>query len=76
MDDPEIERLIGRIYHFARTMTIHRHSKNVQLVIEDIGSLLGLVIKQLSATSLSRDKLLEKRKILCDNEYSKLETEM
>ena len=76
VDDPEIERIIRRICHFARTMTTHRHSKNAQLVIEDIGSLLGLLMKQLSATSLSRNELPEKRKSLCDYEYSELETEM
>ena len=76
VDDPEIERLMRRICHFARTMTIHRHSKNAQMVIEDIGSLLGLVMKRFSATNLSRDELPRKRKILCDYEYSELETEV
>ena len=75
-NDPEVERIIRSICHLAHTMTTHRHSKNAQLVIEDIGSLLGLVMKRCSATGLSRNELPKKRKILCYNEYSELETEM
>ncbi|KAM0800742.1 hypothetical protein BDR22DRAFT_232300 [Usnea florida] len=65
-----------RICQFVRTMTTYRYSKNAQLVIEDIGSLLGLLMKQPSAINLSRDELPKKRKILCDYEYSELETDI
>ena len=72
-DDPEIEMIMQRICQFARTMTKYRHSKNAQSVIEDIGQLLGLVMQQCGATSISRDELPRKRKTLCDYHYSELE---
>ena len=57
-------------------MTTHKYSKNAQLVIEDTGRLLGLMMQELSATSPNRDDLPRKRKSLCDNDYSELETEV
>ena len=71
---PEIEGIMRRIDHFARTMTPHRQSKTAQSVIEDIGRLLGLVMQYSGATSLSRDELPRKCKTLCDYHYSELET--
>ena len=74
IDNPEVERIIGKICHFASTMITSRHSKNAQSVIEDIDRLLGLVMQHSGATSLSRDELPRKRKTLCDYRYSELET--
>ena len=73
IDDPEIERIMGKICHSASTMILSGHSKNAQSVIEDIGRLLGLVMQNSGATSLSRDELPRKRKLLCDYHYSELE---
>ena len=76
INDPEIERMMGKICHFTstRTMIGAMHSKNAQSLIEDIGRLLGLVMQYSGATSLSRDELPRRRKTLCDYQYSKLET--
>ena len=76
INDPEIERMMGKICHFTSTRTRigAMHSKNAQSLIEDIGRLLGLVMQYSRATSLSRDELPRKRKKLCDYEYSQLET--
>ena len=75
-DDPEIERIIGKICHSASTMITSRHSKDALSLIEDIGRVLGLVMQNIGTTSLSRDELPRKRKTLCDYHYSELETEV
>lgn len=74
--DPGTEELIAKICASAGTMTTHKYSKNAQLVIEDTGRLLGLMMQELSATSPNRDDLPRKRKSLCDHHYSELETEV
>ena len=70
----EVEQIVARVCHFAGKITNRRYSQSVDSVIEDLGRLLGLVMQQLSATSLRRDELPRKRKTLCDYSYSKLET--
>lgn len=72
--DSAIEEPIARICHFASMITTHKYSKDAQLVIEDIGRLLGMVMQQLSATSPSRDELPRKRKFVGDHQYSEFET--
>ena len=76
IDDPEIQKLMGKICHFTstRTMIGPRHSKNAQSVIEDIGRLLGILMQHSGTTRLSRDDLPRQRKTLCDYHYSELET--
>ena len=72
--DSEIDGIMARVCHFAGKITTCKYSKEAQSVIEDLGSLLGLVMQQISATSPRRDELPRKRKILCDYHYFKLET--
>ena len=74
--DPEIYKILARIGHLADTTTAYRYSKDAQLLIEDVGRLLGLMKQHLSAESPSRDELPRKRKILCDFQYAQLETKL
>lgn len=72
--DSETKKILARICHFADKMTTCRYSKEAQFILEDTGRLLGLVMQRLSATSPSHDELTRKRKVVCDNHYSELET--
>ena len=70
----EINRIMARVCLSAGKISTCRYSADAQTVIEDLGRLLGLMMQQISATSLPRDELPRKRKTLCDYHYSNLET--
>ena len=72
----DIERLLNKIRHLAGKIATHGYSKDAQVVIEDIGRLLGLVMEQASVAIPDHNELPRKRKVLCDYDYSKIETEV
>ena len=74
--DPEYELIVARINHLANEVAVHKYSRDAQLIIEDVGKLLGLVMQQFSATNPDYDNLPRKRKTLCDYHYTQLETEV
>ena len=75
-NDPDYEAIVARINDFANRIATHTYSRDAQLIIEDIGRLLGLVMQQSAAKIPDRDDLPRKRKILCDYHYAELETEV
>ena len=75
-NDPEYEAILARISDFANRIATHKYSRDAQLIIKDIGRLLGLVMQQSGAKIPDRDDLPRKRKTLCDYRYAKLETEV
>ena len=75
-NDPEYDAIVARISDCANRIATHKYSRDAQLIIEDIGRLLGLVMQQSGAKIPDRDDLPRKRKILCDYHYAELETEV
>ena len=74
--DTEYDRILSRIINNANKIAIHRYSKDTQLIIEDMGRLLDLVMQRFGTTTPTRDDLARKRKAVCDYHYAELETEV
>ena len=73
-NDAKLEAILAKTCHFASRMKATRYSREAQSVIEDIGWLLGVVMRQISATMPNPVDLPRKRKTLSNYDYSELET--